>query len=110
MEKKVLVIDDPHFSKVCSAILKHMGLSVETPERWDEISADEQSYKLVIGSYPLARDAFLKFSQWQVPFIILSDSTNRELQTLAASLHHCRCFLKPIDYDKFRCVVGSLSK
>lgn len=110
VEKKVLVIDDPHFSKVCSAILKHMGLAVEVPERWDDISVDEQNYKLVIGSYPLAKDAFLKISTWQVPFIILSDTINRELTTLAEDLHQCHCFLKPLDYDNFRCIVGSLSK
>jgi hypothetical protein len=110
VEKKVLVIDDPHFSRVCSAILSHMGLSVESPERLEDIAANEQEYRLVIGSYPLARDALLQIRTWQVPFIILSDSINRELTTFADSLHDCRCFLKPIDFENFRYLIGTMSK
>lgn len=109
-KKKILVLDDLHFSRVCRAILEREGFFPETPES-DKISATLlrwQDYGLVIASYPIAESFVEKIKSCGTPVIVLSDFINREISEALKNFATCRCLVKPLDFDNFIGVIGEM--
>ncbi|MDY6849179.1 MAG: hypothetical protein AB7F20_06645 [Geoalkalibacter sp.] len=105
MKKKILLVDDDHFFRICQAIFLRDGVEVESalvmePENWDS-----GRYSLVIGSYPMAAPFLLRISEWKIPVFILSDGLSRELISLMKQIPTSRFFLKPLDFGHFRGMV-----
>ncbi|AJF06482.1 hypothetical protein [Geoalkalibacter subterraneus] len=105
MKKKILLVDDDHFFRICQAIFLREGVEVESPLVMEPEKWDPGRYSLVIGSYPMAAPFFLRISEWKIPVFILSEGLSRELISLMKKIPNSRFFLKPLDFDHFRGIV-----
>jgi DNA-binding NtrC family response regulator len=112
IKKKILIVDEARFSRVCSAILEKEGYqtsSVPDVQKADkEISS--RDYELLVTSYPFCTDILEDLMRIGIPAIILSDHMNKKLMTTLDSIKnvHLHCMIKPIDYNKFRAVVKQI--
>ncbi|KIH75868.1 hypothetical protein SAMN05660860_03289 [Geoalkalibacter ferrihydriticus] len=109
-KKKILVLDDKHFSRVCSAILEREGFVPVIPEsdkffdtihRWTD-------YGLVVASYPIAEKFVEKIQHTGTPVIVLSDFVNHEILESLKQFEICRCLIKPLDFENFIGIVGEM--
>ena len=108
--KKILIVDEAGFSRICSAILEQEGHGTNACSdiRDIEASTNYHDIGLVITSYPYGATLFDKFREMKIPTIILSDHLNRDLvaslEKFGKSLSYC--MIKPLDYTKFRNLVN----
>jgi DNA-binding NtrC family response regulator len=102
--KKILIIDEKIFSRICSAILELEGLITEIFDGSTKILSlikfDE--FGLIIMSYPFSHFFLEEIKKINIPTIILADQINKEVINLLESLTTSYCMIKPIDYNKFR--------
>lgn len=108
-KKKILIVDEAGFSRICSAILEKEGFGTNTISDVRRIDSmvNYDDFGLVITSYPYGTALFERLKESKIPTIILSDRLNRDL---AMTLEHfdkslSHCMIKPIDYTKFRALV-----
>jgi len=110
MKKKILIVDEAGFSRICSAILEKEGYGTNAicDVRQIDSTINYSDFGLVIMSYPFGALFLEKLKQKRIPTIILSDHMNSELmmtlEHFDKSLSHC--MIKPIDYYKFRTLVN----
>jgi DNA-binding NtrC family response regulator len=111
MKKKILIIDETRFSRICSAILEKEGY--DTSAFSDTRSLDTEllnndEFGLVITSYPYGKCLFDQLKRLRIPTIILSDNMNRDLVSTLEHFDRSRshCLIKPLDYDKFKALVN----
>jgi DNA-binding NtrC family response regulator len=106
-QKKILLIDETSFSRVCSAILASQGFGTHTLSNEEELTAlvDRDDVGLIVTSYPYG--AFLFTEMWlrHIPTIILSDHLDSGLIDILEAFHNSYCMIKPLDYRKFKSVV-----
>jgi len=106
--KKILIIDDRGFCRICSALLKVVGFSMETctytmTSSKNPLSRlDHNKIGLIITSYPYSHFMLHKIKKSRIPFIVLSDSIDKKLMSILKGLTNSYCMIKPIDYQKFR--------
>ncbi len=108
--KKILIVDEAGFSRICAAILEKEGFGTNavTDVRQLDRNLDYGDFGLVITSYPYGAGLFEKLITTRIPTIILSDHMNMDLM---AKLDHfdktiSHCMIKPLDYYKFRSLVN----
>jgi len=110
--KKILIVDEAGFSRICSAILEQEGHGTNACSDVRDIDASINFHDigLVITSYPYGAVLFEKLKEMKIPTIILSDHLSRDLVTtlekFGTSLSHC--MIKPLDYTKFRTLVNQV--
>ena len=110
-KKKILIVDEAGFSRVCSAILEKEGYGTSACSDIHDLDASALNYDnfgLVITSYPYGARLLEKLKETKIPTIILSDFMNRDLMT---TLEHfdkssSHCMIKPLDYNKFKTLVN----
>jgi DNA-binding NtrC family response regulator len=111
-KKKILIVDEAGFSRICSAILEHEGYGTDTVSDVCRMDAtvNYADVGLVITSYPYGAVLFDQLRKRKIPTIILSDQLNKDLITtledFGKSLSHC--LIKPLDYTKFRTLVNQV--
>lgn len=109
-EKKILIIDEAGFSRICAAILEFEGYGIEAvtngavPRR----AYDQEEYGLIITSYPYCLSLFDEIKRKAIATIILSDHINGELINVLEGFNNSYCMIKPLDYQKFRSLVGQV--
>lgn len=105
--KKILIMDEYGFSRVCSAILTSNGYTTDIVPLVKDLSKklDNDSIDLVITSYPYCTDLFESMRNKEIPIIILSEGIDERLMGILGNLQNTCCMIKPIDYDKFRSMV-----
>jgi DNA-binding NtrC family response regulator len=108
--KKILIVDEDGFSRICSAILNNEGhqtkLAISEEDAIRSISGDGIS--LIISSYPYAV-SFLKSKIIKdVPIIILSDEVNSDLIEIMKCLKNSICMVKPLDFERFKYIVRGM--
>jgi DNA-binding NtrC family response regulator len=106
-QKKILLIDETSFSRVCSAILKSEGygaLMLADPQEMASL-AIEGEVGLIVTSYPYGFFLFREMSLPRVPTIILSDHIDAPLIDILERFENSYCMIKPLDYRKFKSVV-----
>jgi DNA-binding NtrC family response regulator len=109
MKKKILIIDEARFSRICSAILEKEGYATSSVN--DVYQLDSQfnyhDYGLLVTSYPFCTLLLENLKKTGVPTIILSDNLSRDLMSTLDHLGNTQshCMIKPIDYNKFRTIV-----
>lgn len=112
MKKKILIVDEMRFSRICSAILEKDGYETSsvTDVRQVDSKFNYHDYELLVTSYPFCTVILEDLIHAGIPTIILSDNINRDLMTtldhLDKTLSHC--MIKPIDYNKFRSIVKQI--
>ncbi|MEW6001496.1 MAG: DNA-binding response regulator [Nitrospirota bacterium] len=108
--KRILIIDEVGFSRVCSAILELEGHKVEVIEDIENLSLklDNKEFSLIITSYPFGSVLFEALKKLDLPTIILTPHINKEIINLLKGFDNSYCLIKPIDYQKFRTLVNQL--
>ena len=111
--KKILIIDEAGFSRICSAILEQDGYRVETITSIHNVSKkfSDDDFGLIITSYPYG-GYFLKEIQKrdiQVAKLVLADQFSGDLLTMLDRLNNSCCMMKPLDYTKFRSLVKDMA-
>jgi len=107
MNRKILIIDEHGFSRVCSAILNSSGYLTEIITRVADLSEklNKQSCCLIVISYPFGISFFESLWPENIPVIILSDDIDERLIGLLNNFQNTCCMIKPVDYDKFKSTV-----
>lgn len=110
MGKKILIIDEAGFSRVCSVILESSGHEVEDIDYIDNLSSnkDNNEIGLVVTSYPYGAFIFEEIKKKKIPAIILLDHINNNLFAVLKELDNSYCMIKPLDYEKFRLLVNQI--
>ncbi len=108
--KKILIIDEDGFSKVCSAILNDEGyetrLAISVEDAHQCIS--NNGISLIVSSYPYAL-GFLEANEIKdIPTIILSDEFNNELIEVMKRIRSSVCLIKPLDFERFKYIVHGI--
>jgi DNA-binding NtrC family response regulator len=107
-EKKILIIDEHGFSRICSAILHDIvGYDTEIIAHGDDLPSklNNDKLRLIVTSYPYGAFLFDEIKKRNIPTIILSDSIDGELIALLNDFDKSYCMIKPLDYDKFKTLV-----
>lgn len=103
--KRILIIDESGFSRVCSALLEFEGYGAETVTGVEDLGNWLDDLGLIITSYPYGSFLFSELGKMEIPVIILSDHINRDLITVLEGFKNSYCMIKPLDYQKFRSLV-----
>ena len=107
--KKILVIDEKGFCRICSALLKVAGYGMETLTytKSNDLSCtfSRDNIGLIITSYPYSHLLLHQARKSNIPFIILTDNIDKNLMSTLNGLSNSYCMIKPIDYKKFRTLV-----
>lgn len=110
--KKILIIDETGFSRVCAAILEQEGYRVETVTSIDNASKEffDNDLGLVITSFPygiyLLRE--MQKEDMQVAKLVLADQFSGDLLTTLKGSNNTFCMMKPLDYTRFRALVNDM--
>ena len=109
--KKILIVDENRFSRICSAILEHEGFETEILKNGANklTTVDKKKFALVITSYPLGHFLFEKIKDMNLPTIILTDHINRAFVNLLEGFSNSYCMVKPLDYQEFRSLVKQIA-
>jgi DNA-binding NtrC family response regulator len=109
--KKILIIDENRFSRICSAILEHEGFETEIFENSGNqfVKFDNKRFGLIITSYPFSHGLFEKIKQMNIPTIILTDHINRAFINLLEGFNNSYCMVKPLDYQEFQSLVKQIA-
>jgi hypothetical protein len=110
LEKRILIIDEAGFSRVCAAILEFEGYRAQTLTSSKSSSPiskgpNQTNVGLIITSYPFCVFIIEDIKVHQVPLIILSDHINNGLLHLLEYRNDSYCMIKPLDYQKFKFLV-----
>jgi len=107
MNRKILIIDEHGFSRVCSAILNSSGYLTEIITHAADLpeKLNKQSCCLIVISYPFGVSFFESLWQKNIPVIILSDGIDERMIDLLNNFQNSCCMIKPVDYDKFKGMV-----
>ncbi|HDL21335.1 MAG TPA: DNA-binding response regulator [Nitrospirae bacterium] len=105
--KRILILDEVGFSRICFAILEFEGYRAETIANLDNLATrlNNEEFGLIITSYPFGLFLFDEIKRRNVPIIILSDHINRDLINILEGFANSYCMIKPLDYQKFRSLV-----
>ena len=106
-KKRILIIDEYGFSRICSAILEVEGYSTETISNIDNLPLrlKNNDFGLILISYPYGNYLLDEIKKWNISTIILSDNLNEELIALLKGFVKSYCMIKPLDYDKFKILI-----
>lgn len=109
--KKILIIDEDGFSKVCSAILHNEGyqtrLALTVEEAAELVSSNGIS--LIVSSYPFATLLLKSRIIQDIPTIVLSDEFNDDLIEIMKHIKNSVCLLKPLDFERFKYIVHGIT-
>jgi hypothetical protein len=105
--KKIVIIDEHRFSRVCSALLDAIGYGAETYPAVNTLPSnfDTNEFGLVVLSYPYGDALIDQVKKKKIPTIILSDNLDGKLISILSDFDNSYCMIKPLDYEKFRLLV-----
>jgi len=108
--KKILIIDETSFSRICSALL---GLKGYVAESIQDLSQFQQldglaSFSLVVVSHPYGAGLFEALRDADLPVLVLSDCINDALLDDLKIVRNSYCMVKPLDYEQFNAFVGQV--
>jgi DNA-binding NtrC family response regulator len=108
--KKILIIDEESFSRVCSAILEFDGFKTESIKNFSNNASlwNNNEFGLVITSYPYGEYFVDEIKRRDIPTIILSDQINRDIMNILECFNNSYCMIKPLDYQKFKSLVKQI--
>jgi DNA-binding NtrC family response regulator len=104
LEKRILIVDEGSFSRVCSAILEHEGYGADTMASVENLQAslEDGEFGLVVTSYPYGAFLLPEIRKRKIPTIVLCDQINREIVGVLEGAINSYCMIKPLDYLKFK--------
>jgi DNA-binding NtrC family response regulator len=108
--KKILIIDEDSFSKVCSAILNDEGFLTKQVQSTDQAvqQMENNGISLIVSSYPYARSLLKSKDVKDIPTIVLSDEINDGLLEIMKGINKSLCLVKPVDFERFKYIVRGI--
>ncbi len=105
--KKIVIIDEHRFARVCSALLDGIGYGAETYPAINALPSnfDTDDFGLIVLSYPYGNALIDEVKKKKIPTIILSDNLDGKLISILSDFDNSYCMIKPLDYEKFRFLV-----
>jgi len=105
--KRILIIDEHGFSRICSALLDNAGYGAEIARAVEDLRAglNANEYGLVVTSYPYGASLLPEIKKSNLPTIILSDNIDGKLIDILDDFADSYCMIKPLDYEKFKSLV-----
>ncbi|HXX56849.1 MAG TPA: hypothetical protein VEI96_02465 [Thermodesulfovibrionales bacterium] len=105
--KRILIIDEHGFSRICSALLDNAGYGAEIARAVEDLRAglNTNEYGLVVTSYPYGASLLPEIKKSNLPTIILSDNIDGKLIDILDDFADSYCMIKPLDYEKFKSLV-----
>jgi hypothetical protein len=109
-KKKILIIDEYGFSRVCSVLLDSIGYSTALAGNTNSLKSDLTAgdVGLIVASYPYVIPFFAGIRNHNIPTLILSNHVDEDLIAVLSNIDNSFCMIKPLDYSKFRSLVGQL--
>jgi DNA-binding NtrC family response regulator len=109
-DKKILIMDENGFSRICSAILESKGYGTEVVSHGGDLAKklNSREVKLLVTSYPYCSAYFDDIKKRNIPTIILSDNMDAKLMHVLNDPGNFHCMIKPLDYDRFKALVGQV--
>jgi DNA-binding NtrC family response regulator len=107
LDKRILMIDEQGFYRVCSAILEAEGYSTElfTSVNNLPVKLSNNEFGLIILSYPFGAFLLDEIKKWNISTIVFTDNIDGSLINLLNGFENSYCMIKPLDYGKFRSLV-----
>lgn len=106
--KKILIIDEDGFSRICSAIIRDIvGYDTDVLCGGSDLASklNSRTLKLIVTSYPYGAFLFEEIKKRNIPTIILSDNVDEKLISMINGFENSYCMIKPLDYDRFKGIV-----
>ena len=109
-KKRILIIDEKRFCRICSAILELEGYVTEIVENIDNFAQrlNNSKFGLIITSYPHSALLLKEIKERNIPAIILLDHINKDLINTFVGFEYFHLMIKPIDYQRFRSLVKGI--
>lgn len=111
-QKKILIIDEERFSRVCSAILTTAGYGTDILTQNNHLQLqdklDDDKIQLIVTSYPYGSFLFHEIKGRNIPTILLSDNVDGDLIDILRNCENVYCMIKPLDYDHFKTLVNQV--
>jgi hypothetical protein len=109
-KKKILIIDEYGFSRVCSVLLDSIGYSTALASNINSLRSDLTAgdVGLIVASYPYVIPFFAGIRNRRIPTLILSNNVDDDLINILSNIDNSFCMIKPLDYSKFKSLVGQL--
>ena len=106
-KKKIFIIDESGFSRICSALLTQIGYSAEIVPHVDELPSGltSDNFGLIVTSYPYSLSLLDEIKERKIPTLTLSDNIDSALMRILNEVDNSYCMIKPVDYEKFRCLI-----
>lgn len=110
VRKKILIVDEDRFAKVCNALLQLDGFLSEHIVRLQELTKIETlgNFDLVITSYPYGMEVLNKLKNRNIPVIVLSDCVDTDLLSCLRQINSSFCMIKPIDFGSFSNIIKNI--
>jgi len=110
LSKKILILDEDGFSKVCSAILNDEGYHTKLVISHEEADAQvsKNGISLIVSSYPFGHSFLRSKNIRDIPTIVLSDELNNELIEIMKCIKNSVCMVKPLDFERFKYIVRGI--
>ncbi|BCR05293.1 hypothetical protein DESUT3_23620 [Desulfuromonas versatilis] len=107
--KKILIVDENGFGRICSALLEMDGYRAEHRAGFKPSAPMRaEDFGLVITSYPYGAGVFESLKGTDVPVLVLSDCISDSLMEEMNKVTRSYCMVKPIDYDRFNVLIGQV--
>lgn len=110
LKKKILIVDEERFSRICSAILGTAGYGTDVISHDDQLQnrLENGDIHLIVTSYPFGAFLFNKIRGRNIPTILLSDNVDGDLIDILKHCDNVYCMIKPLDYDHFKKLVNQV--
>ena len=107
--KRILIIDEQGFSRICSALLSSEGYEVQSATVSEVgLALKSRDVGLIVASYPYGAPVFDDVRKSNTPVIILADNFDENLIRMLNDFVSSSCMVKPLDYTKFKSLVKDL--
>jgi len=108
--RKVLIYDEPSFSRVCSAILAIEGHGTDIIDEQDDMLQllNRSEVGVFVTSYPYGAFILEEVRKQRLPAIVLYDNLEDQFVNIVLANDNLYCMIKPLDYNKFKSLVKSL--
>lgn len=108
--KKILIIDETSFARICSALLGLKGFEAESLQDLSQFPHLEglAGFGLVVVSHPYGAGLFEALRAADLPVLVLSDCINDALLNDLKIVKNSYCMVKPLDYEQFNAFVGQV--
>ncbi len=108
--RKILIVINDGFGKICSAILNEEGFDTILASSVEEAvqHASNDTISLIVSNYSHAQSLLKSQLFCDTPQIILTNEFSKDLMEAMHLFKNKICFVKPLDFERFRYIVSGI--